>query len=317
MTTRRNILVIKLGAFGDFIMALGAFAAIRRHHADDRVTLLTIPGLVALAEASGCFDEVWADRRKRDGGSNLSTILRLRRGRFDLVYDLQTNDRTNLYHQGLRPFPPQWSGTAFGCSDPDPNPARNRTHGTDRYEAQLRHMGIAPVPAPDPGFITAETGSFDLPRRFVMLVPGSSPQHPEKRWPAASYAALGRMLIDRGLTPVLLGTEAEAEATAAVADAAPGSLDLTGRTSIFEIGGLAEQATGAVGNDTGPMHLIAAKGCPSVVLYSGTTRPSQTAQRGPAVTILQEADLATLTPRRVADALAALQPPQDQEQAVG
>ena len=37
----QRILVIKLGALGDFIYALGPMAAIRRHHKDARITLLT------------------------------------------------------------------------------------------------------------------------------------------------------------------------------------------------------------------------------------------------------------------------------------
>ena len=36
-----NILVIKHGALGDFILAQSAFAAIRRHHRDGTITLLT------------------------------------------------------------------------------------------------------------------------------------------------------------------------------------------------------------------------------------------------------------------------------------
>src|SRR5688572_25152247 len=39
--TPGRILVIRLSAFGDFIQALGAFAAIRRRHAADQITLLT------------------------------------------------------------------------------------------------------------------------------------------------------------------------------------------------------------------------------------------------------------------------------------
>ena len=32
-TSRQNILIIKLGAFGNIILSLAAFAAIRQHHA--------------------------------------------------------------------------------------------------------------------------------------------------------------------------------------------------------------------------------------------------------------------------------------------
>ena len=39
MTSR--VLVIKLGALGDFLQALGPFAAIRHHHKEAKITLLT------------------------------------------------------------------------------------------------------------------------------------------------------------------------------------------------------------------------------------------------------------------------------------
>ncbi|MGB0555535.1 MAG: glycosyltransferase family 9 protein, partial [Alphaproteobacteria bacterium] len=63
MTEERTVLVIKLGALGDFIQALGPFAAIRRHHPANRIILLTTPPFVRIAEASSCFDEVHSDGR--------------------------------------------------------------------------------------------------------------------------------------------------------------------------------------------------------------------------------------------------------------
>jgi ADP-heptose:LPS heptosyltransferase len=51
-----------------------------------------------------------------------------------------------------------------------------------------------------------------------------------------------------------------------------------------------------VGNDTGPMHLIAAVGCPSWVLYSSASDPKLCGQRGERVTILRRDSLAGLNP---------------------
>ncbi|MBK9586388.1 MAG: hypothetical protein IPO55_10950 [Alphaproteobacteria bacterium] len=45
------------------------------------------------------------------------------------------------------------------------------------------------------------------------MVPGSSPQHPHKRWPPENYAALASLLSERQIHPVLLGTAAESEVT--------------------------------------------------------------------------------------------------------
>ena len=58
-----KILVIKLSAFGDFILALGPMAAIRRHHADAQITLLTTAPFVSLARESGYFDDICVDLR--------------------------------------------------------------------------------------------------------------------------------------------------------------------------------------------------------------------------------------------------------------
>src|SRR5579863_8145465 len=53
----RRILVIRLSAFGDFIQSLGPFAAIRRHHAGDRISLLTTRPFAGFAAELGLFDE--------------------------------------------------------------------------------------------------------------------------------------------------------------------------------------------------------------------------------------------------------------------
>ncbi len=47
-----RILVIKLGALGDFVQALGPAAAIRRHHRDAEITLLTTAPYAELGRAA-------------------------------------------------------------------------------------------------------------------------------------------------------------------------------------------------------------------------------------------------------------------------
>ncbi|MFT9380899.1 glycosyltransferase family 9 protein, partial [Gluconobacter sp.] len=58
-----RILVIKLGALGDFVQAFGAFASIRAAFPHDSITLLTTPPFVELAKAAPWFDDVTTDRR--------------------------------------------------------------------------------------------------------------------------------------------------------------------------------------------------------------------------------------------------------------
>ncbi|MDJ0948801.1 MAG: glycosyltransferase family 9 protein [Alphaproteobacteria bacterium] len=297
-----RILVIKLGALGDFIQALGPAAAIRRHHPDSEITLLTTAPFAALASASGLFDRVWLDDRPKltQPGRWLALRHRLNMARFRRVYDLQTSDRSGWYFRLLAPKP-EWSGIARGCSHPHANPRRDFMHTIDRQAEQLHAAGIDQVPLPDLSFLQADVERFGLPQRYALLVPGGAAHRPAKRWPTERYAALARSLGERDIQPALLGTAAESGLATEIVAAAPVAADLTGQTSLADIAVLARSAVVAVGNDTGPMHLIAASGCPAIVLFSAESDPALCAPRGPAVTVLRQDDLAQLeTPAVVA-----------------
>jgi ADP-heptose:LPS heptosyltransferase len=298
-----NILVIKLGALGDFVQAMAPAAAIRRHHPDDRISLLTTAPYVELAQAAPYFDEVLIDERPRL--FDLAGWWRLRRllrgGRFGCVYDLQTSDRSSFYHR-LMGYPP-WSGIARGASMPHDNPGRDRMHTLERQADQLRRAGIAVLAPPDVSWAALDIARLALPERVLLLVPGGAPHRPEKRWPVEHFAALAVLASRHKLAPVVLGGTAERPLGAVIAERAAGARDLTGATRLGEIVSLGRRAVHAVGNDTGPMHLLVAAGCPATVLYSAASDPTLTAPRGAAVTILRRASLADLGVAEVAATL--------------
>ena len=298
-----RILVIKLGALGDFVQAMGPAAAIRAHHRDDDITVLTTAPYVALAEAAPYFDRVWIDRRPH--AFDLVGWWRLRRhlrhGTFDRVYDLQTSGRSSFYHWLMGR--PQWSGSARGASHPHRNPQRDLMHTLERQAEQLRLAGIDAVPPPQVSWAALDVAHFGLSPRLLLLVPGGSAHRPLKRWPAENYAALAALAARHGLTPVVLGGAAERHLAAVICQRAPEARDLTGRTSYGEIVGLARIAWRAVGNDTGPMHLIVAAGCAATVLYSAESDPALTAPRGKDVRVLRRTRLADLPVSEVAATL--------------
>ncbi len=300
MTSHHRILVIKLGALGDFVQAFGPFATIRAHHQRSRITLLTTRPFVAIAEASPWFDTVWVDERPQLWRPDRIWRLRrrLRGGGFERVYDLQTSDRSSWYFR-LLGGDVEWSGIASGCSHPHANPRRDTMHTIERQREQLAMAGIAEVPTPDLSWVGADLGRFALSVPYVLLCPGGASHRPAKRWPAERFTAIANRLADMGITPVLLGSGVE---TAAVAAGCPRAMDMAGRTSFLDIIALASEAAAAVGNDTGPMHLIAAGGCPSLVLFSHESDPALCAPRGQ-VTALRRPSLAELGEAEVAAAL--------------
>lgn len=300
-----RLLVIKLGALGDFVLATGPFAAIRAAHPNEELVLLTTAPFADFARDSGYFDDVWVDERP----SRIALIAiqrlrrRLRRGRFYRVYDLQTSSRSSWYFRLMRGFMrPQWSGIAFGCSHPHANRKRNSMHTIERQAEQLSMAGIPETPLPDLSWATSDIARFNLPDRFALIIPGGAAHRPAKRWPAENYKRLGETWLQQGVSPVIIGGPDEADLASEIADGTA-MLNLAGQTSFADIAELARKAAGVIGNDTGPMHIAAICGCPSVVLFSDESDPSITAPRGPDVTVLHREKLGDLPASEVAAAL--------------
>jgi len=299
----RKILVIKLSALGDFVQALGPVAAIRRYHAKDEITLLTTHAFVGLARQTGLFDEIAIDSRPKffdiAGWAALRRVLRS--GRFDRVYDLQTSDRSSLYFWLFLPTRlPEWSGIACCCSHPHANLGRFPQHTIDKQAEQLLMAGIHPTPLPRCPASTRPLPAGLRKGAFFVMIPGSSPRHADKRWPAGRYGELARQLLEAtGIIPVIIGSAGEEGLATEIRAACPSAIDLVGRTELTSLVDLADAAAFAVGNDTGATHIAALGGQPVLVLFSDASDPSRCAPRGPKVHLLSSRCLNDLPVCRV------------------
>lgn len=292
MAEAENILVIKLGALGDFIQALGPMKAIRAHHPGASVTLLTTQPFEGFARDCGYFDTVWIDAKPR--WHQLARWRELRKalngGRFTRVYDLQNNDRSSFYFR-LFARKPEWVGVAPGASHRNTSPERTAGHAFDGHVQTLALAGIRAVEIDALEWVEADISAFPLAPPYALIVAGSAPDNPGKRWPAPHFAALCQKLAAAGIQPVLLGTKAEQDVTDAIAAQCPEALNLTGKTSLKQIIALGRGASVAIGNDTGPMHMIAPTGCPCISLFSDHSNRFRHYPKGPRVEILHTPDL--------------------------
>ncbi|PXA88420.1 ADP-heptose--LPS heptosyltransferase [Caulobacter sp. D4A] len=317
----KKVLVIKLGALGDFVLALAAMKKIREAHPRAKITLLTTPPFEALARLSPYFNAVEVDGRPSDAGDLFKMLGRIRKAKYDRVYDLQTNSRTGWYFQALRPFPPQWSGIAKGASLPQRGRARYHMHTLERHADQLRQAGIWPdapiepgsAPPPDLSWILRKhkdarpVAGAVAPKPYVLLVPGGSAHRPEKRWPVESYAQLAALLKSKGLDIVIIGGPQESAMARQIQKAAGQARDLTGRTDFAQLAVLGAKAALVVGNDTGPTHLLAAAGAPTIALFSDASDPALCGPRGH-VAVIRSPDLKALPVSTVASTAISLLP---------
>lgn len=303
----KNILVIKHGAFGDFVQALGLLRAIRRTHTDDHITLMTTAPFEALARACGYVDAVHVDGRAK--WYRVRRWLALKRwldtGRFARVYDLQNSERTNAYYKLFR-VKPEWNGIAKGASHAiADDPVRKAKHVFTALVDQLAAAGIDGVAPDNLAWIEADVSALVPAKPYALVVPGCSAKHVRKRWPADRYAAVCTWLAGRGVVPLLLGTDDERAVTAQIAAACPQAVDLTGKTSMLQVAVLARGAVCAIGNDTGPIQMIGPTGCRTLGLYPGFSNPARHGPLGANVRTIHAPHMTDITVPSVLEALAA------------
>ncbi len=120
----------------------------------------------------------------------------------------------------------------------------------------------------------------------VVLCPGSINSR-AKRWPAEAYAALGDRLIESKRQVLLIGSANETDVSnEVISHMQQRPIDLTGKTSLDEITALLSLVDLVVTNDTGPAHVAAALGRPTLVIF-GPTNPLTTRPFAPQAEILR------------------------------
>lgn len=317
----KKVLVIQAGSIGEFVLSLAAMKRIRLAHPHAKITLLTVPQFEALAKASPYFNAIETTARPGSPGEWLALRGQIKRAHYDRVYDLESSPTSRLLFQLLRPFPPVWSGATPGARLRHRNPALARMHTLERHAEQLKVAGAWPdapttagdAPPPDLSWILRRASEprpvagAAAPRPFVLMVPGGGENKPEKRWPIARYAELASRLKARGYDIVIIGGPQESAMARAIQKTVGQARDLTGRTDFAQIAVLGARAALAVGNNTGPMHLIAAAGAPTIALFDGAADTLVNAPRGH-VAAIQALTLAELSVETVAQAAWSLLP---------
>ena len=261
----QNILLIKHGAFGDLIQCDGALRAIRDLYRDANITLLTTPPFESLMTRCPHIDELIVDPRVSlwKLSQQFKLIKQLRDKHYQLIIDLQNSDRTRLY-QKLVSRRCDWSGSI---------PNMKPRSGLEGLAIQLEELGIARknVFAPDIKWMADDVTNLlaanQVNKSYIVLIPGCSAKHPEKRW--TYYAQLASSLIDKGYDVInIIGPEEEE-----LALSLPGHTKLkkNGYLTWFELAGVLNQAHFIIGNDTGPSHIASCLRKPGYALFGPHT----------------------------------------------
>ena len=120
----------------------------------------------------------------------------------------------------------------------------------------------------------------------VAICPGSINSR-AKRWPSERFAALADRLIESRRKVLLIGSKDEIDVSEDVVRRMRNvPVVLTGKTTLDEITAVLDRADLIVTNDTGPAHIGAALGRPTIVIF-GPTNPLTTRPFAPEAEILR------------------------------
>ena len=239
----------------------------------------------------------------------LPAVRRLRTGKFDLALLFQNSFASALISFAARihfriGYDTDHRGRLLTTAIPVPS-WKNERHESFYYlhlvaELERRLFGTDKVAKAEPHFgLTVSESRKDAARQLLrdnglafdrplaILCPGSVNSR-AKRWPAERYADLADRLIEGGVNVALIGSPAELEVSRQVlAQAKHAPTVLTGKTSVAEVVALISIAGVLITNDTGPAHVGAGLGTPTLVIF-GPTNPLTTYPFSPHAQIIRD-----------------------------
>ena len=289
MPTSDRIVVLAPNWLGDAVMALPAFADVRRHFSEAHVAVAARPGVAPIFTMVDGVDEVitfpggggW---RALTGWA--SDAQALSAGSFDTAILLPNSFATAWIasQAGIAErwgYATDWRGSMLTRAVPKP---RGEVHQRAYYQALTTALGIDAGPPyarvrPD----TAKARQLlkdiglDVDEPFVVFAPGAAYGR-AKQWLPERFAELADQLINqRGWSVVMVGSTVDRSACEEIARRLPKTgtrmnrlIDFCGKSDLATLAGVLSQATAVVSNDSGAMHLAGAVGTKVIAVFGPT-----------------------------------------------
>jgi len=299
-TTMQNVLVCQTGGWvGDMVLLTPALRALKHAYPESNLVLLLRPLVTGLMEMHPYVDTCIVDTRT-DGrlGALTGLVRRIRADAFDVAVVLHPTSFRNALLPFLARVPIRVGTNVSGrgmlltasCKDD------TSVHEVHRYLRVLRLLDIADVPDvlefwhtdADREMIQAllHAEGVSLTDRLIALNLGTTWR--TKQWDIANFAEVIQQIVGQipNARVVLTGSSAETTLAAALPNSRP-AINLVGKTSILQLGALLERCEVCLTCDSGPMHIAAAVGTPTVALF-GPTDPVRHKPYGAGHTVVEK-----------------------------
>ena len=272
-----RILLARIGALGDTIMALPVAQALKSRNPSCRVDFLCSASVAPLLELSSHIDRVYPLKHRnvpyRLSREKQKLVKQLKNQRYSRAVLMENAQHffTILRKTGIQ----KTSSYVEHRFDPSLHSVENNLRlagleGDSEVELKI-DLDLA-----SPSCHGFEADLEGLARPWVGIHPGYGPPGRKsdqttrlKGWPRGSFSRLAQALQERGASVIITGSRQDSRDSQLIAD----HLDprrtrvLAGRTTLPQLAGLITTLDLLVSVDSGPAHLGAALGTPLVVLW--------------------------------------------------
>lgn len=260
-----NLLIIKHGSLGDMIRSDGIFRTIREYHKNSKIYLLTTSPYKELMLKNPSINEIIIDNRLPFFKINFYLNLRkkLNNLSFFRIYDLQNSQRTFFYRKLLLPNS-NWISTKreihpiSGIQGLSDMLAKNNIPNNFALKSDLSWLA---------NDIKNIIKAYKIPKKYILMIPGSSRKHPEKRWPF--FPELINLLIKEKYSVISILGPDEIE----LEEKIPGII--LKNLNWGDLAGIIKNAAFIFSNDTGPIHIAACMKKRGLIFFGPTTSPAK------------------------------------------
>lgn len=275
-----RILVIKLSSLGDLFHALPAVHNLKVELAAD-VDWVTQPEYGKLVRCFTDVSRIITFHRAHVIANLRQLISELRETRYDYVIDLQgllKSAVVGFMARSERRIGPSFhrEGSQLFYTDVAGTRNRNR-HAVEECLDVIGHLHLKRIPVEFPVRFPDVAVTRGHPR--IAMLPVS--RWPTKNWPPGHFIDVGqRLRKDLGASLFLMGGSGDTAACARIERGLGGDVtNMAGKLSLPETGGFLKNMDLLISNDSGPVHMAAAVGTPTVVIF-GPTDPVRTGPYG-------------------------------------
>ncbi|MDD5677613.1 MAG: glycosyltransferase family 9 protein [Kiritimatiellae bacterium] len=268
-----RVLVVKLSSLGDLFHALPAVHCLKAG-LQARIDWVVHPQYRELVSCFTDVDRVIPLARDFMSGALAGDVRAVRAESYDLIVDLQGILKSALVARlarGSHRIGPSFHREGSRLFYQAIAGSRNKDrHAVEEILDVVRHLGLPVLPPVFPVEFPMQLVGEPEPR--VALIPFS--RWPSKNWPVSSFIQTGRDLQEHANASIfLIGGAAEAAACAEMAKEFKGRvINLAGKLSLPQLGGILQAMNLVIANDSGPMHMAASLGTPVLAVFGPTDK---------------------------------------------